>query len=198
MHASIKEGLALVEGRASRRTSVLANAGIAQGGREGLGRIRNVSTGGMCIQTSLTLVVGQPASVTFQSGAIVDCEVRWVRNRHAGLSCDTDPRPALGTPADDRRPALPRFNRQLPIELAVQGRAYTCTLDSISTCDILATDAPMLVRGQLLSVAVDGLALLPAVVRISAEGELYARFSTPLAFAALDAWLARDFDPSRP
>lgn len=180
--------------RAIRTVTVLVHAGIEQSGRDGLCRIRNVSEGGLTVETSLGLAVEQPAEVVLHTGDALDCNIRWTAERRAGMSCTTDPREKVYTSrSKDVGPTLPRFSRTMEIEIAVLGVPYRCVMDSISVRDVLVTElAAELRTGQLISIEIDGLGALPASVQIFEDGELYARFAPSLSFATLDRWLTRE------
>lgn len=179
--------------RAIRTVTVLINAGITQGDRDGLCRIRNVSEGGLTIETGVSLQVGEPAEVMLHTGKILPCVIRWVNGRQAGMSSAVDPSALVGAPRPvEAGPTLPRFSRVIDVEIVAVGIAYRCTLDSISTRDILATNVPVnLCAGQIFSVCIDGLGTLPASVQIAEDGDLFARFAPAISFATLDAWLVR-------
>lgn len=183
------------EDRAPRHVTVLLNAAIQQNGREGLCRIRNVSFQGLAIETSMPLLAGQEAVITLASGRQAHCIVRWSRDGRAGMSCETDLTPLLLEDRAERLaprpgPALPRFARAAAVSIRVLGRPHGCTLDSISTSDVLLCDTIPLERHERISVVIQGLGAFPAVVSISHEGDLFARFTPPLPFRQLDEWLA--------
>jgi len=185
----------VVQERAERQMTVLINAAIVQQERDGLCRIRNMSQSGLNVETSVPLAIGEPATITLHSGRTLDCVVRWCRDNRVGMSCESDPTDVLqgerAVPAADLvGPALPRFSRQLPVDISVHGVVYRCALDSISTKDVLLTDVPArLPAAQTLTLCIPGLGEIPAAIRASELGAMFARFLTPLPFTALDRWL---------
>lgn len=181
--------------RTERQMTVLVHAGISQLGRDGLCRVRNVSVGGIAIETSLPLIAGEPALVTLTSGRELPCDVRWVRDGKAGMSCETDPTTLLNEDRAERAIAVPgpaavRFYRMVPTQIGLNGRTHRCTLDSLSTTDILLTGAPDMAVGMLLTIDLGGLGSLPATAVICKDGDLFAKFTPPLPFRLMDEWLA--------
>lgn len=181
--------------RRDRHVTVLVNAAVSQGGRAGICRIRNISTDGMAIETSLPLVVGEAAVITLSSGREAQCVIRWTRDGRAGMSCTSDLTALL---LEDRAqrlaprpgPALPRFSPAAAVAIRLLGRSYRCCLDSISTSDVLMRGTPPIEKHARLSVVVHGLGTFAAVASIWEEGDLFARFTPPLPFRQLDEWLA--------
>ncbi len=181
--------------RGERQMTVLINAAVIQGERDGLCRIRNMSATGLSIETSMPLTVDEPAVVTLHSGFALTCIVRWTKDGRTGMSCDSNPLEVVqgtqgATPEDDQTPALPRFSRAVAAETAVLGIVHPCRMDSISTRDIILTSVTESMEpGRFFSVHIRGLGDFPATVRVR-EGEgIFARFSAPIPFAVLDAWL---------
>jgi hypothetical protein len=178
--------------RGDRHLTVLIHAAVRQGPRDGLCRIRNLSEGGIAIETSVALTIGAPAIVTLRSGRDIACDVRWVAGSHVGMTCGEDVVHAVKDvgPGAPSAPALPRFSRAIPVEIVANGRAHRCLLDSVSTTDALLTGAPSLDAGRPLTLNIRGLGPIAGAVRISDEDHLFLRFSAPIAFRRMDAWLA--------
>lgn len=175
--------------------TVLVNAAVRQQARAGLCRIRNISAEGMAIETSLTLTVGEEAVVTLSSGREAACVVRWVREGRVGMSCSCDLTALLLEDRAERLaprpgPVLPRFTPPAAVAIRLPGRSYRCSLDSISTSDVLLRGTPPVERHARFSVVVHGMGTFAAVAHIWEEGDLYARFTPPLPFRQMDEWLA--------
>ncbi len=184
--------------RSDRHMTVLINAAVIHGERDGLCRIRNVSPTGLSIETSMPLVVGEPVIVTLHSGLTLPCVVRWTDDHRAGMSCDLNPidliQNARNAGSDDPlAPALPRFSRAIAAEIVVLGFVHGCRMDSISTRDVILTSVPTHFEpGKFVSVGIRGLGEFPATVKVSESDGIFARFATPISFAALDAWLTAE------
>lgn len=181
--------------RTTRHMTVLVNAAIGQHGRDGLCRIRNMSVGGLAIETSLSLVTGETAIVTLASGRELPCIVRWTRDGQAGMSCDADPTALLHDDRAARSTPLPgpaplRFYRIVAARIRLHGRDHRCNLDSISTSDVLMTGTPPLRAGEGMVICVLGLGEFPATATIAQDGDLFARFTPHISFRLMDEWLA--------
>lgn len=180
--------------RAARTMTVLMNAAVRQGDRDGLCRIRNISATGLAIETDCALTREEIATVTLPSGRSLSGEVRWVRDGQAGMSC------AQGATAivqdenakrhDGKGPSSLRFYRTATVDIFVHGRTHACVLDSISTSDILLTGTPPLEAGSLVTIRVRGLGEFPSTICISEPPDLFARFTPHLPFRLINQWLA--------
>ncbi|MET0360873.1 MAG: PilZ domain-containing protein [Sphingobium sp.] len=186
-----------MQDRLDRQMTVFISAGIHQRGRDGMCRIRNISAAGLAIETNCILVAGEEAILTLVSGRELLCIVRWVRDGRAGMSCTENVSEIVQSEGRTRavfagmiEPALPRFYRQAPITIAVDGLIHRCLLDSISISDVLLSGAPQLRQGALLSIEVKRLGFFPASVSISQDDELFARFGPAIPFHLFDRWLA--------
>jgi len=184
--------------RSERQMTVLINAAVIQGDRDGLCRIRNVSPTGLAVETSMPLSVGEPAIVTLHSGLTLSCVVRWTKDGRAGMSCEVNPLDIVqnaraASPDDELGPSLPRFSRSIAAQIAVLGFMHPCKMDSISTRDVILTSLPTRFEaGQFMSVGVRGLGEFPATVRVSEGDGIFASFAAPIPFAALDGWLTAE------
>lgn len=186
--------------RAERQRTVLVNAAVTQGGRDGLCRIRNVSEGGLAIETSLPLSPG-PAEIALRSGDVLACIVRWAREGRAGFSCEAgvDATRLVGRrmAAEYEQPGcgFPRFQRSQELKIAVRGHPYDSLLHSIAPTDVWLASAPEFPRGEPLTVSIRGLGDVSARVCAAENGEMIALFNAPLPFRDLDPWLARTVPP---
>lgn len=180
--------------RAPRQMTVLITAAIEQDGRDGLCRIRNMSPTGLSIETALPIIDGQRATIMLHSGGTLTGIPRWAHDGRVGLSCDVDPTTELlgngHNPQPSSVPVLPRFSRAMGIEIVSRGFFYGCTLDSISTRDVIFSGAPAtLAPGQSITVSIRFLGSFIATVRVNDDGHVYATFATPIGFAELNPWL---------
>ncbi len=185
-----------MEARAPRQMTVLINAAVVQGSRDGLCRIRNMSETGLQIETALPIELERPLDIVLQSGRSLACVPHWTEGGRTGLSCTTNPTEILtgarvAGEADTAEPILPRFERQMEIEIAAHGFVHVCELHSISTKDVILTSVPDALHGTLITVCVPRLGEFTATIRARDGGDLFARFETPVAFADLNRWLAQ-------
>jgi hypothetical protein len=180
--------------RAPRQMTVLITAAIEQDGRDGLCRIRNMSPTGLSIETALPIIDGQPATIMLHSARTLTGIPRWAHDGRVGLSCDVDPTTELFGQVHNAQPGagptLPRFSRAMGIEIVSRGFFYGCTLDSISTKDVIFSGAPATLGPlQNITVSIRFLGNFIATVRINDDGHVYATFATPIGFAELNPWL---------
>lgn len=184
--------------RSSRQMTVLINAAVRQGERDGLCRIRNMSETGLMIETALPLPDGCAVTILLRSGKSIDCVARWSSEGRTGLSCAADPTEILleerkAGEADAGEPIQPRFVRPIELELVSQGFVHPCSLHSISAKDVILTEVPTEPDLALITVCIPHLGDFPATVRVREDGNVFARFTTPLGFAEFNRWLVRPF-----
>lgn len=181
--------------REDRQVTVLVNAAIVQAGRDGLCRIRNVSAGGLAVETQLPLTVGAAAEIGLRSGRILQCVVRWTQNGRTGLSC-AEPADEVvlaergAVEPDPMAPVYPRFERRVAATVALHGQNRACAVHSLSTADIILFGITGVEPGAHLGITVPGLGSFSAVGRLSEGDELLAGFVPPIPFRLLDGWLA--------
>ncbi|CAN5124793.1 hypothetical protein BH10PSE12_BH10PSE12_11810 [soil metagenome] len=177
-----------------RAVAVLINAGIAQHGRDGLCRIRNLSTGGIMVETRVPLAVDATAWVQLKSGRQVEGSVRWSKGNLAGIAlASADAEEVLNERTQPASAAIsgafPRFARSASASIINNHRRSRCGVTAISLADVSLSGLCDLVPDQILRVAIDGLG--EHLARIShVEGEdALAMFAQPLLFRALEQWL---------
>lgn len=179
--------------REERQVTVLINAAVSQGRRDSMCRIRNVSAGGIAIETGLPLVVGDPAAVTLHSGRVLQCIVRWAEDNRAGVSCEDITADVLRAETAivpvKSGPAIPRFARTMAMEIAVRGKAYACTMQSISASDILVSGGPAFEQGLPVTICLRGFYIGSGTMREEIGEHLLIAFASPVAFRVMDPWL---------
>lgn len=181
-----------------RQVTVLINAGIAQHGRDGLCRIRNISPSGMNIETGIALETGKAVTIELRSGRRLEGEVRWVKEHLSGLHF---PEENVGEVLNDRVSgdvvarvgAHPRFTRSGFAICKINHRRQNCTIISISLADVTLGGLHDLKPDTVLTVEISGLGEQLAKVVRQDEDETRVMFVQPLNYRALEAWLV---DPS--
>jgi hypothetical protein len=196
VHAAVPDTVSLQgERRSQERTvSVLINAGVAQGERNGLCRVRNLSDNGMMIETHIPLVVGHEASFQLRTGRTIVGSVRWSKDNRAGVALEKDGVEAVlsnraHADAAAGGGAYPRFDR-LSIATVISGAIRSrCELMVISLADAHLAGLPAGLPQGPVTVAIRGLEdRLARLVRID-ENRVLASFAQPLNFHALEDWL---------
>ncbi|MPT49194.1 MAG: PilZ domain-containing protein [Sphingobium sp.] len=183
-----------------RQVSVLLHAGIAHGGKDGLCRIRNLSSGGVMLESNLPLMQDDDIRLQLRSGHQVRGRVRWVLGNRAGIAFH-DPADALlftGTPqklmTDVVSPiGYPLFERHGPVRLD-SGRGHaTVPLLMVSPAGIIVADPPLWPGETVYTVHIRGLDTFKARVgeqMMMEEGEaLSLLFVEPPHHKALNDWL---------
>lgn len=184
-----------VERRAQERTvSVLLNAGVAQGGRDGLCRVRNLSDSGMMIETHIPLTVGEDVSFQLRTGRAITGSVRWVKDNRAGIALERGGVDAVLSNRMDANPAAgggayPRFNRLSPATVISGARRSRCEVVVISLADAHLTGLSGMIGDGPATIAIRGLEERLARLLWIDEERVLASFAQPLNFRALEEWL---------
>lgn len=89
----------------ARQISVLINAGLSHDGDDALCRIRNLSSGGVMIESPLPLAANDPVELHLRSGRQVSGTVRWTQDGRAGIAFDD---PASADLVSAPQQAVPR------------------------------------------------------------------------------------------
>jgi hypothetical protein len=154
-------------------------------------RVRNVSTGGMMIESTADVTPGEVVRLELRNLHVIDVEVRWVRDERIGVRFDAEREltALLSTPeGDTRAPRAPRLTANASVLLVQDGHNLAATLLDLSQSGCrVRVDRPLPVGAQLRIM----LARLPArhaAVRWQKEGEVGLSFTDMLSFAELVAW----------
>jgi hypothetical protein len=177
-----------------RVVSVLINAGVAQGGRSALCRIRNLSEAGMMIETRMPLAVDEEIAVQLRSGLCVAGTVRWTKDHRAGIALhDTGAELILidhgQTDISGEAGVFPRFKRNVAVFLTANHRRSRCSLTEVSLGDAILACPCDVTTGQIVTIAIEGLEeRLAEVVHIK-DDCVRVIFTQPLHFKMLEQWL---------
>lgn len=194
--------------RSDRTLTILTVARLVlEDGREGLGRIRNISETGLMLETPMLLPYGEWVRAEMRSQQTLRGRVVWARDSRAGLQFDRpiDVAEAIAClpppPKTLRKSSLPRAPRiaaPCSIDVQVDGQRLAAELVDISQGGAKIVAARAMRRDERLILMVPGLPLKLAIVRWTADAEIGLRFAEPLPFGILTEWLAvrqeGDFD----
>lgn len=192
-HDATHEGASgFVERRSQdRQRTVLVNAAIRHGGREGLCRIHGISTAGLQIRTSLPMTSQMPAQIVLRSGRSVNCLVRWSANGEAGMTHDAgDALAHMLTEGVGEGRAVLRFRIGQPVAVGIHKQGRTATLAHLSPGELWLRDLDRADHGEPVLVAVPGLGDLVGHVAGQDDDSILVRLNAAIPFRALDPWLA--------
>lgn len=189
---------ASVTPRPARFTTILLVARVSTDTRDDLCRVRNVSPGGMRIETLAPIDIGQHVEVELKNGSKVRSQVVWVAPAEAGVRFEApvDVAELLASPERSRSPGgvrmmrSPRLSARCPVTLRHEGKLHGAVLTDISQggaqlcCKATVKDADQLV------LFVPGLGTHYAAVRWARDGAVGLAFDEKLGFAELSQWLA--------
>ena len=183
----------------SERTVTLFIVGKlhAQDFGEGLCRVRNISDGGMMLETRMPLTPGSNVSVELRGMKRLEGRVVWARDGRAGVAFRdrVDVRDLLGAAPQLRsrlvrncQPRGPRVTVDCPIEVQFDSERFEARLTDISQggAKLALPLAPH--REERLILMIPGLPLKLAMVRW-ARDEVGVAFAEPLPFELLSEWL---------
>lgn len=183
--------------RAERTLTMLTVAKLRVRGVEGLCRIRNVSPGGLMIETRVALDCGDRAEVELRQQKVVAGRIVWVRGDRAGMAFDTpevveqllpSSTPRASRIRREQQPRGPRLQVDCAVEVRLpDGRAEAQLRDISQGGAKLALPFRTHV-GERLLLLVPGLPLKLGIVRWI-DGEVGIAFAEPLGFDLLADWL---------
>lgn len=184
--------------RDDRLTTILLIGRISTDTRDDLCRVRNISAGGMRIETLAPIEVGQQISVELKSGVTVGCAVIWVDGTEAGVQFDqpvdieqllatsTRARPA----ADARTPRSPRLSARCPVTLRRDGHIQSGILEDVSQGGAQLCSHGTAKIGDRVTLYIPGLGSKHATIRWATDKTVGLSFTEKLGFADLARWLA--------
>tara|TARA_R110000782_G_scaffold78276_1_gene154863 strand:+ start:60196 stop:60852 length:657 start_codon:yes stop_codon:yes gene_type:complete len=182
-----------------RQISVLINAGIAYRDQDALCRIRNLSAGGVMIESPLDFAMDEPVLLQLRTGRTISGVVRWVSEGRAGIAFD-DPQSAewvterlTAQNLDSSAIGYPLFRREASAKLVVPHRHGRARIAAVSPIGVVLAEAREWSAEQVFTIAIEGLGDNLARVNDSRpnndEDELNMLFLQPLNYRALNDWL---------
>ena len=183
--------------RPERTLTLLMVAKLRTSGREGLCRIRNVSTGGLRLETRMALGCGDPVCVEVRGRREVRGSVAWARDGRAGVSFDSEVAlDALLAVAPQRPgrvlkakiPRGPRLQVDCRVDVQLSSGRVEASLKDISQGGVKLTMSLVLQRDERVLLMLPGLPMKLGIVRW-ADAEVGIAFAEPLSFDVLAEWL---------
>lgn len=160
-------------------------------------RIRNISRGGMRLETSVPLNVGDPVSLETRSGSHLDAQFVWSRDGAVGVrfSGTVEQGELLATPTGRSGKALfvrgPRFPAAASATIRFDGRKSDAQVVNISLsgCAVRASSLPP--RGSVGELHIAGLPPMKFAPCWSRDELAGLAFIERLGFADLASWLVK-------
>jgi hypothetical protein len=179
--------------RDKRLVTMLLLARLETATRDGLTRIRNVSTGGAMVETSLSLITGEPIRLETRD-LLFDGRIAWSKDGRAGIefSGPADVTALMHPAASGRANYVvraPRLLTECTVRLQSHGLFCSATLLDISARGgRLLLDRPLSIDGGI-TITIPGLDPQQAAVRWVNGEEAGVTLLSPIPFAKLEGWL---------
>jgi len=161
---------------------------------EQLGRVRNLSAGGMMVEIGQPLAVGDKVEIEIQSQR-VPSTVIWTRDGTAGLKFDQNV--DLGEllagrkPRHGFRPRPPRLEVHCKASLRIGKTYYNCEVTDISLAGMKVEPIEEYCLGKEVVVVVESLRPIKGEVRWFADRKAGVVFDKPLGFHELAEWVGK-------
>lgn len=184
--------------RGARVTTILLVGRVSTSNRDDLCRVRNISAGGMRLETLAPVTIGEHVDVELKNGVTMRSEVVWVGAAEAGLRfiapldiaqvLAPPERPARTTGARTMR--SPRLSARCPVALRHDGRIASAILMDVSQggAQLQATGTAKI--GDQVVLFIPGLGSHRATIRWIRDKGIGVSFAEKLGFADLAQWLA--------
>ncbi len=182
------------EGRAAPRfRTLLQSARLVGEKNQSLCIVRDVSETGMKVRLFGTVEIGDRVCVEFKGGRTVFAAVKWIEDRFAGLAFETpiDLQQIFQTVEPDYSYRAPRLEIDASATVTF-GRVKTpMAILDISTSGVKLLGGDALIRGEDVTIEIEGLATSNAAVRWKASDLVGIEFEHPIPVERLAAWASR-------
>ena len=180
--------------RASERhLSLLRVGSIVIGERRELCLIRNISAGGMMIRAYSPIEPGTRLAIELQQGEPVSGVAQWAKDGSVGVSFDApiDVIGLISSSGTGPRPRMPRIEVHCTAWVREDATVHRSRSVDISQGGIKVLSAGDIRIGAKVTVAVNGLAPIPATVRWRHDNAYGIAFNRALGLPDLVSWLQR-------
>lgn len=175
-------------------TILLLGRLVSESGADQLCRIRNISSGGLMLETSDKLQPGQIVNVHLRDLCTLRGRVAWTSPPRAGLALEarTDVpellRSITGKAGGTYVPRSPRLSAECPVEVRCNGRRAPARLLDLSQrgARLRATGRKV---DEQVTIKIPGLEPQRAVIRWVCQDEFGVAFLETLPFRRLEHWL---------
>ena len=177
--------------REERHVSLYRVGALTVAGRRELCVVRNVSSGGLMLNSYSYIEPGARIAVEFKQGESVEGMVAWSNGNNVGMRFDEpiDVSTILAASPDGKRPRMPRIGIESKIALRDGETVHEALALDISQGGVCVESRSPLPFGADIVVRIEGLPPEPAVVRWR-NGDYYGLgFNRLLSVTSLAAWL---------
>jgi hypothetical protein len=177
-----------IDRRRARRPVSMNGYLIRDGGISHAIQVTDLNYGGCGVETSIELSPGEDVSLTVLNRGSIPAKVRWYSEGRAGL----DFAPSLEATRKIVERKAPRAGVEAEVHLRALGRGgYRVRIHDLSTdgCKVELVERPAV--DDEMSIKLDGLEVLEAVVRWVSGHTAGLKFKNPLHPAVLDLVLQR-------
>jgi hypothetical protein len=190
-----------VESRADRRgderlvTIYRAARIVTAQGHEQLGIVRNVSSGGLMIETHANIAVGDRLWIEPRGCQSIWGSVRWSDAPRHGVAFDTEIQfesllALAGEDTPNQVARSPRINVDLDARLCVAASWHRVHLCDLSQSGAKLASTLILPDGEPVLLSIDGLRTIDAFVRWQRKDRIGLLFAEPISISILSAWIS--------
>jgi len=184
--------------RSARLVTILLVARLVTPSGDALARIRNLSSGGLMLETSVALAPGDPVRIELRNLQSIAGHIAWAKNARAGIQFDEPvnvadllhPAPARGRNARVAR--APRLSTCCPVQVQHEGKPCRAMLLDLSQKGGQLRTARAMAVGDRITVTIPSMAPQRAVIRWTRDDIVGLVFLDTVPFAELDRWLLDD------
>ncbi len=184
--------------RHARMTTILLVGRLSSGNRDDLCRVRNISSGGMRIETLAPVDIGQWIDVELKNGMKMRSEVVWRGPSEAGVRFDEPvnierllaPPPRLSRANGPRATRSPRLSARCSVALRHDGHILAGVLTDVSQGGGQLAIKGAIKVGDQIVLFIPGLGSHRATIHWARDDSIGISFTEKLGFADLAQWLA--------
>ncbi len=194
--AALSTGAGEEERAAPRFRTLLQSARLIGEKNQSLCIVRDVSETGMKVRLFGTVEIGDRVCVEFKGGRTAFAHVRWIEDRFAGLAFETpiDLQKIFDTAQPEYSYRAPRLEIDATATVTFGRAKLPMTILDISTSGIKLLGGDALIRGEDVTIDIEGLVKSNAVVKWKASDLVGLELEHPIPVERLADWASsREF-----